>query len=34
MKNKIIDALQVLILGALALYLVVKFGLLGWVTGR
>lgn len=33
-RNKLIDVLQILILGALALYLVVRFGNLGWVTGR
>lgn len=32
-RNTIIDVLQVLVLAALALYLVVRFGAFGWVTG-
>ena len=34
MKNKIIDVLQVIILGTLVIYLVIRYAKLGWLIGH
>ena len=33
-RNRIIDALQLLAIAALLLYLAIRYGLIGWLTGR